>query len=262
MKKLFTILLSIVLVATLGFAVACQTHNWAEGWSSDKDNHWHACLDEGCDEISDKAPHVDENNDKVCDICKYKMGEASQPVKYDLIYSANGGSGEAPAAEKVAEGAEVTLKANMFTAPEGKEFDGWLVDGVKKAAGDKITMPAKALTVTAQWKDNEAPQPIKYSLTYDAGEGSGEAPATEQYEAGAEVTLKPADTFIAPVGKEFAGWLVDGETSIREAGTKMAMFPRALTITAQWKNKEIPQPVTYALTYAANGGSGKAPDAE
>lgn len=92
----------------------------------------------------------------------------AEPTKYTLKYAANGGSGTV-ADESYAEGAEVTLKAaNAFTAPEGKEFDGWLVDGAKKAAGDKIAMPAKDITVTAQWKNVTPPSVTldKITATY------------------------------------------------------------------------------------------------
>ncbi|MDE7454923.1 MAG: hypothetical protein K2M64_03750 [Clostridia bacterium] len=78
MKKFLTILLSVVLVATLCFAVACQSHTWATEWSSDKDNHWHACLDEGCDEKSDEAPHVDADNNNICDVCKKQLSSATE----------------------------------------------------------------------------------------------------------------------------------------------------------------------------------------
>ena len=33
-------------------------HNWEEGWHHDAENHWKVCLDEGCDHISQKAPHT------------------------------------------------------------------------------------------------------------------------------------------------------------------------------------------------------------
>ncbi len=46
-------------------------------------------------------------------------------TQYTLTYAAGEGSGTAPEAEQYAQGATVTVKANMFTAPEGKEFDGW-----------------------------------------------------------------------------------------------------------------------------------------
>ena len=54
------------------------------------------------------------------------------------------------------EGAEVTLLANTFGAPEGKTFGSWEVrdvtnDTVVAVANGKFEMPASAVTVTAQW---------------------------------------------------------------------------------------------------------------
>ena len=43
------------------------------------------------------------------------------------------------------------LPACGFTAPNGKQFKAWSVDGNKKAVGDKITVTADT-TVTAVWE--------------------------------------------------------------------------------------------------------------
>ena len=68
------------------------------------------------------------------------------------------------------EGAEVTLLANAFTPPTGKEFDAWVV--TKTASGDpvpvtdgKFTMPAEAVTATATWKDACALDPTVSATT-------------------------------------------------------------------------------------------------
>lgn len=34
-----------------------DVHNYSTTWSTDAVNHWHACTDEGCDAVSEKAPH-------------------------------------------------------------------------------------------------------------------------------------------------------------------------------------------------------------
>lgn len=133
---------------------------------------------------------------------------ACQPTTYALTYAAGEGSGTAPEAEQVAEGTEVTLKANMFTAPEGKEFDGWLVEGAKKAAGDKITMPAHDVTVTAQWKAKAEPnpQPEKVKVTFMNGTTKV---AEVEVEKGGKLTasqIPAAPT--APEGKKFGGWFI------------------------------------------------------
>ena len=48
-------------------------HPFATEWTSDATHHWHKCTVEGCTEISDKAEHVDADNDGKCDICAYVL---------------------------------------------------------------------------------------------------------------------------------------------------------------------------------------------
>jgi len=90
----------------------------------------------------------------------------AQPVtKYTVTYAAGGGSGDAPAPVEYEEGETFTVaEADLFTAPEGKEFDGWLcdIDQVKYAADAEYTMTAANTTFTAQWKDAAPidPEPI------------------------------------------------------------------------------------------------------
>ena len=60
----------IAAVACFGFA-ACNggtKHNFAATWESDRNYHWHACTDEGCTEVSDKAEHTFENGK--CTACE------------------------------------------------------------------------------------------------------------------------------------------------------------------------------------------------
>ncbi|MBR7110656.1 MAG: hypothetical protein IKC83_02160 [Clostridia bacterium] len=62
MKKLFIAILSLALCLSCGTVlIGCKTepqHNFATEWSSDDTHHWHACTDDDCTEIKDKASHV------------------------------------------------------------------------------------------------------------------------------------------------------------------------------------------------------------
>lgn len=76
---------------------------------------------------------------------------------YTVTYAANGGTGEMTDTNSPYEvGAEVTLLANTFTAPEGKLWGGWQVtdalDNDIPVTGGKFTMPASNVTVTAIWR--------------------------------------------------------------------------------------------------------------
>lgn len=73
-------------------------------------------------------------------------------TKYTISFDANGGSGKVADVEM--EKGEFTLPENPFTAPAGKEFAGWKVDGAGDLLqpGAKININANTKLV-AQWKD-------------------------------------------------------------------------------------------------------------
>lgn len=69
-KILAIVMCVIAAVACFGFA-ACNggtKHNFATTWESNRNYHWHACTDEGCTEVSDKAEHTFENGK--CTACE------------------------------------------------------------------------------------------------------------------------------------------------------------------------------------------------
>ena len=78
------------------------------------------------------------------------MPKGTTPTTYTVSFDANGGTGTM--ADVTGVSGKYTLPANGFTAPDGKHFKCWSVDGSEKAAGDKITVTANT-TVTAVWED-------------------------------------------------------------------------------------------------------------
>ena len=74
------------------------------------------------------------------------------PTTYGVTFSGGEGArGTAPSVGAKEAGARFTLPANTFTR-DGYDFTGWH-DGTKTyAAGASYTMPAHAVTFTAQWK--------------------------------------------------------------------------------------------------------------
>ena len=73
-----------------------------------------------------------------------------QDITVNITVDINGGSGTQVISGT--DGAEIVLPQCTLTAPEGKEFDGWIVDGVKHAAGESVTLNAGS-TIQASWKD-------------------------------------------------------------------------------------------------------------
>ena len=81
----------------------------------------------------------------------FDLGEGSPTdPTYTVSFDANGGSGSMEDATGIS--GQYTLPECTFTAPEGKRFKCWIVDGIEKAVGDQITVTADT-TVTAQWRD-------------------------------------------------------------------------------------------------------------
>ena len=80
-KRLLTIILSLVAATCLTFALtACggsktecekNGHSFSTEWLNDATDHWHKCAN--CNEVSDKAAHVYDNDvDATCNTCGYE----------------------------------------------------------------------------------------------------------------------------------------------------------------------------------------------
>lgn len=60
MKKLTSLFLIVCMLLTVGVTLISCKHecSFSEEWSKDENAHWHACQDEKCLEVSDKADHT------------------------------------------------------------------------------------------------------------------------------------------------------------------------------------------------------------
>ena len=63
MKKLVSLLLAVCMCLSVGVMLtACgdeeHTHTYKTEWAKDATYHWHACEDENCTDVGDKAEHV------------------------------------------------------------------------------------------------------------------------------------------------------------------------------------------------------------
>jgi len=165
------------------------------------------------------------------------------PVTYKVSYNANGGSG-APSAQTKTHGVDLTLSSTKPTRT-GYTFNGWNTNssgsGTNYSSGGKYTANAN-VTLYAKWT------PVTYTVTYNANGGSG-APSAQTKTYGVDLTLsstKPTRT-----GYTFNGWntKADGSGTNYASGGKYTSNAN-LTLYAKWT------PVTYTVTYNANGGSG------
>ncbi len=173
-------------------------------------------------------------------------------VKYNVTIDPNNNSIDAPIVEKIKKGEEIELPDCTFTAPEGKEFKAWEVDGQEKYIGDKIVID-KETTVTAIWRV----KPIeKFTVTINPNNNGKNESKTEVIKKGEDFEL-PDCTFTAPEGKEFKAWEVDGQE--KYIGDKI-VIDKETTVTAIWRAKPtVPKPedknkkYEIKLTQASNG---------
>lgn len=90
-----------------------------------------------------------------------------------------------------------------------------------------------------------------FVVTYEPGDGSGDV-IRDVITKNADTTLRDEDTFTAPNGKIFDGWL-DGAQTKHDAGDTLTVS-ESMTFTAQWKDKN-PDTTVYPVTITYHSGN-------
>ena len=165
-------------------------------------------------------------------------------VTWTVSFDADGGSGSM--ADETVEEGEYALPECGFTAPEGKQFKAWSVDGTEYDAGASITVSADT-TVKAVWEDIPAKT---YTVKFSANGGSGKM--SDVTEVSGSYKL-PKCTFTAPEGKQFKAWNVGGKEYKVGASIKVSADT---TVKAVWE--DIP---TYTVNFDSGDGTGTMADA-
>ena len=166
---------------------------------------------------------------------------------YTVSFDANGGSGEMASLIKE-EGETLVLPANGFIAPEGYEFAGWKVgdeEGLKQP-GYEVTVNGD-LVIVAQWSLIPVPT---YTVSFDANGGTGSMASLTKEQG--ETFVLPECEFVAPSGKQFKGWRVNGVGNLLQPGDLITVTGN-VSLVAQW---EVIPVTTFTVTFDANGGSG------
>ena len=149
---------------------------------------------------------------------------------YTVSFDANGGKGTM--ADVTGISGEYTLPENGFTAPDGKQFKAWSVDGKEKAVGDKITVTADT-TVKAVWETLPA-TPADYDILNGAN-------SKWTQDSDGNISVRGSGEF-----SKFVGVKVDGKTvdekyyTVKEGSTIVTLKPEYLnTLTAGKHTLEI-----------------------
>jgi uncharacterized repeat protein (TIGR02543 family) len=174
---------------------------------------------------------------------------------YTVTYDANGADGgTTPADQTKTEGIDLTLAANSGgLALTGSTFAGWNTQpdglGVHYAEGAFYTDDAN-LTLYAEWTTLPT-----YTVTYNAnGADGGTAPADQTKTEGIDLTLATNSGGLGLTGHTFTGWNTANDgLGVHYAEGATYSADANLTLYAEWT------PITYTLTYDANGAGGLGP---
>lgn len=163
---------------------------------------------------------------------------------YTVSFDANGGSGSM--ADETVIAGDYTLPENGFTAPEGKEYKSWSIDGVEYNEGDVYKVESD-VTVITLWQDAAAKT---FTVSFNANGGSGSM-ASKTVTEGDKLTL-PECGYTAPSGKQFKAWIVDGKEYA--PGDKIEITADT-TVKAVWEDAKTEPAVIAAVCFHLQGGS-------
>lgn len=161
-------------------------------------------------------------------------------VTFDYGFDADGDGTNDTITVEVDEGSLLERPADP-SGREGYEFVGWgNLDGMWDFATDTVQ---EDMTLNAKWSvsgdiDPGTPDTTVY-VNYDLGAHAAEdasAPARVSSTSGTVITLPEAPA--AALGYAFTGWLVSGETEVREAGSSYTVSG-TVTIVAQWTEVDV-----------------------
>ena len=145
----------------------------------------------------------------------------------------------------IAATADSNYSFSIWTSDNGGTFDN------SSSASAVFTMPASNVIITAGFTEMGGTGTPTYIVTYDANGGSGTAP-TEADKAAGDTFAAAANTFAAPIGKQFKEWntATDGQGTGYAAGDTFTMPAANVTLYAIWEN------TLYTLSIqAGTGGS-------
>ena len=87
----------------------------------------------------------------------------------------------------------------------------------------------------AESEDAPAPAPKEYTVSFEAGDGTGTAPGVMKAKEGDKITLPKKGDLTAPEKKVFECWKASGDTVLPDGSAYTVT--KDITFTAQWKTE-------------------------
>jgi uncharacterized repeat protein (TIGR02543 family) len=176
----------------------------------------------------------------------YKGGDGGEQVKvWKVTFNTDGGIPEPkPNPETVADGEAI---AGLPPSPEkeGYTFGGWYLD-LAGEPFDPETPVSENITLLAKWIG--PPVPGHFHVTFDGAGGSPALWVKENVIEGGKIDPLPE---VTRTGYTFGGWWT-GEDGSGTPFTTETPVTGGATLYAKWT------PVSYTVSYNANGGTGTA----
>lgn len=198
--------------------------------------------------------NIQTSNGLPCDVPLDEL-ESFIANAYYVKYEANGGTGSMYNSAHIRDTAH-TLSENAFTK-EGYTWSGWkLPDGtlvIKDEEISNLAQQGELITVTAEWTNN------LYTITYDSNKPTNATYAVESLPADTachydmDVKLGSAPTL---GGWIFGGWYTDPTCTTKLGEANQTLTTPNLATSGTVKVYAKWTPITYTITYNANGGSG------
>ncbi len=169
---------------------------------------------------------------------------------FSVTYSAGEGTGSVTDTGKYAAGMDAVLKSDDgMTAPEGKRFVGWSINGTAYPRDTGYRMPSGNVTLTAVWDDAYT------EFVFDRNGGTGEHMSNQSIGSGMKTMLSKCS--YSRERYSFAGWsdtpggdalYTDGQILTLEAETS-----ETRTLYAVWEG-------LYTVSFDVGKGSKSAPE--
>ena len=162
----------------------------------------------------------------------YKATYTKEANSYTLTYDLDGGEWENDTTYTYPKKYNEEVEVKADPTKEGYTFAGWMSAEVKVVNG-KFKMPAKNVTLKAQWKANI------YNVTYDLNGGEW-TEATNEFPYEYKATVEVVKTVPTREGYKFSGWRSEEVTIENDAFTMPA---KDVVLKAVWEANPTPTPI-------------------